>query len=1043
MSNSRALRRQILAQRAKGLSGLALVTSVGLLGGYLGNPRLTRAYAAPAVCPSGSTPTPVVNETQLNAALINTSVDCIEIQGEIFLTSDLALLSDIHWTGSRLTNGLTIFGTDSSDAIEGQGYEGLSITLGSNQLDLSLNLSNFEMRNLVKPGSEGGALSLVMYGVNPAPGVKRLDLDISGMTFADNEAQNGGAVFVRASSSDGEAYSTVTISGSTFSGNSATTSGGAVYVSAETHNSSRTRDVRSEVDISSSVFSSNVAGSGRGGAVYATADYSSVLTTVTDSDFATNNSDSGGGALFVSGIYGQASMYIEATSTFTGNQVTNGRGGAAYAYAYGGAAAITSDSSTFESNSSSDGGGALAAYSYGTSGYLGEAAVYSTSSTFRLNQTNAYGGAIDAQTVRGSASPTVPVPKAYVKSDFSTFFGNEASDAGGAVAARSDDGDGYSRFEYVTLSENSSGVKGGAVYAKTSANVYYGSIVENAANGSAGAIYAGSDVYIENTYIGRNTADSDVGAVYAGGSVYLGFTTMYDNAVTDPASPEAIKAGGNIVPLGSAVGSSLGFGSGYLMSGSYSVNTSSYSISTSTSAGPYAVAFHFNETAGSFALDPLDETARAGSGGRTPRSGSPLVDDAPIGDLSTGIVDDQVGVLRGPTFTIGSRQFVASAAPTITSVTPSTGPSTGGTSVTINGTNLTGATSVTFGTTAAASFSVVNSTQVTAVTPSRSAGTVDVSVTTAGGTATSSNAFTFAGGGGGGGGGGGATANEEVPGSPSSPTSPVATSASSVPLPSTLKPGDSILLVDGRQVPGLVVRPNGSRNGLDALGPGFSMEVQGQTSRGVALPLTSSGVLLVQPGGKIVSRGTGFQAGSQATLFLDPAANAKSPGVAGRSTTLPLGSLQVDSTGSFGGSVPLPTGVKVGAHVLQVVGVVPGGSTRAVSVGIEVVESVGRVTISAKRSGRTVIVTGRVTGADASALSPSVQGVGKRKAARLARTSVIVRSDGTFSFRFKSANRVTVVVTAGDTRSNEVRVRALRRPHVSLSTPVTKMRSLN
>jgi hypothetical protein len=54
--------------------------------------------------------------------------------------------------------------------------------------------------------------------------------------------------------------------------------------------------------------------------------------------------------------------------------------------------------------------------------------------------------------------------------------------------------------------------------------------------------------------------------------------------------------------------------------------------------------------------------------------------------------------------------------------------------VTITGTNFTGATAVTFGSHAATSFTVVNSTEITAMAPEDTAGTVDITVTTPSGT---------------------------------------------------------------------------------------------------------------------------------------------------------------------------------------------------------------------------------------------------------------------------------------------------------------------
>jgi hypothetical protein len=86
-------------------------------------------------------------------------------------------------------------------------------------------------------------------------------------------------------------------------------------------------------------------------------------------------------------------------------------------------------------------------------------------------------------------------------------------------------------------------------------------------------------------------------------------------------------------------------------------------------------------------------------------------------------------------------------APTVTGVTPASGPSAGGTAVTLSGTNLTGASEVDFGAMAASTFTVNSASSITATTPPGS-GTVDATVVTAGGTSATNvnDEFTFTGG---------------------------------------------------------------------------------------------------------------------------------------------------------------------------------------------------------------------------------------------------------------------------------------------------------
>ncbi|MFI9273416.1 IPT/TIG domain-containing protein [Kitasatospora sp. NPDC052896] len=81
-------------------------------------------------------------------------------------------------------------------------------------------------------------------------------------------------------------------------------------------------------------------------------------------------------------------------------------------------------------------------------------------------------------------------------------------------------------------------------------------------------------------------------------------------------------------------------------------------------------------------------------------------------------------------------------APTLGTPVPASGPTSGGTAVTLPGTNLTTTQSVTFGG-ATAPFSVISDTEISAVTPPGTAGAADVVVTTTGGSVTLTGGFTY------------------------------------------------------------------------------------------------------------------------------------------------------------------------------------------------------------------------------------------------------------------------------------------------------------
>jgi hypothetical protein len=158
--------------------------------------------------------------------------------------------------------------------------------------------------------------------------------------------------------------------------------------------------------------------------------------------------------------------------------------------------------------------------------------------------------------------------------------------------------------------------------------------------------------------------------------------------------------------------------------------------SVSPSAGPPVGGTSVTITGANFA-GTTAMTFGAAAATFTVNSATTITATAPAG--SAGTVDVTVTTPSGTSATNAADQYTYVAVPTVTAVSPSTGPVAGGTSVTITGANFTGATAVMFGTTATSSFTVNSATNITAIAPAGS-GTVDVTVTTAGGTSATSAA---------------------------------------------------------------------------------------------------------------------------------------------------------------------------------------------------------------------------------------------------------------------------------------------------------------
>jgi alpha-tubulin suppressor-like RCC1 family protein len=105
-----------------------------------------------------------------------------------------------------------------------------------------------------------------------------------------------------------------------------------------------------------------------------------------------------------------------------------------------------------------------------------------------------------------------------------------------------------------------------------------------------------------------------------------------------------------------------------------------------------------------------------------------------VAPAGTGTVNVTVTTPAGTTATSPADQYGYGQRPTVTKLSVKGGPATGGTSVTITGTEFTATTAVHFGTVAATSFTVSSATSLTAVSPANMSGPQDITVTSVGGT---------------------------------------------------------------------------------------------------------------------------------------------------------------------------------------------------------------------------------------------------------------------------------------------------------------------
>jgi predicted outer membrane repeat protein len=262
--------------------------------------------------------------------------------------ADTIVFSGVSGTITLTTGQITV--TDSL-TITGPGASVLTITNPTDRALLiddagTVSISGLRFADVGSTTRAPGGAAIRSYGTN---------LTLSQMVFQNNATSSGGGALYFLSNTEATpaVYNTLSISDSTFSGNTTAPTGsrdgGALYIAS------------GDVTITRSVFSGNTCGND-GGAVY----QSDGALTVTDSVFTNNVAEYGGAiARFAGGDITPSTTLTG--STFSGNRATydatqDQGGGALFFYNQ----AVTIENSTFSGNTSAGSAGSAMQFYGGT-----------------------------------------------------------------------------------------------------------------------------------------------------------------------------------------------------------------------------------------------------------------------------------------------------------------------------------------------------------------------------------------------------------------------------------------------------------------------------------------------------------------------------------------------------------------------------------------------------------------------------------------------------------------------------------------------------
>jgi hypothetical protein len=206
-----------------------------------------------------------------------------------------------------------------------------------------------------------------------------------------------------------------------------------------------------------------------------------------------------------------------------------------------------------------------------------------------------------------------------------------------------------------------------------------------------------------------------------GTSIVVNSTTSI--LVHSPAGPAGIVDVTVTTPAGT---------SGTLLADQFTYDARPTVTAVSPTAGPTAGGTPVTITGTGFTHGSTVKFGTNSATGVVVNSATSISVHSPVG--AAGTIHVTVTTPGGTSATSAADDFTYDALPTVTAVSPSAGPTSGGTPVTITGTGFTFGSTVQFGTNSATGVVVNSATSISAASPAGAAGTIDVTVTTPGGT---------------------------------------------------------------------------------------------------------------------------------------------------------------------------------------------------------------------------------------------------------------------------------------------------------------------